>query len=152
MPRASARGCTRGSGTRPWLGLLRGCDVNLHNYNQTIRQLMDAAEQSCDEQFQILHIALDDDRDLILALIVGEQLDGPAAILDGLHTLHLDRQQARNEIREFPYGSTVKLHWAGAERVIGWAHRGEQGELLSAYGRHPLDPNAWIIVEEREVH
>lgn len=126
--------------------------MNLHNYNQTIRQLMDAAEQSCDEQFQILHIALDDDRDLILALIVGEQLDGPAAILDGLHTLHLDRQQARNEIREFPYGSTVKLHWAGAERVIGWAHRGEQRELLSAYGRHPLDPNAWIIVEEREVH
>lgn len=124
--------------------------MNLHNYNQTVRQLIDAAELTSDEQFQIVHIALDDDRDLILALIVGEQLDGPAAILDGLHTPHLERQLARNEVREYPYGSTVKLRWAGAADVIGWAHRGENGELLSAYGRKPLDSDSWIVVEERE--
>ncbi|WP_178083849.1 hypothetical protein [Pseudomonas sp. BGI-2] len=48
----------------------------------------------------------------------------------------------------FPYGTTVKLRYATDESCIGWAHRGENGELLSACGRVPLDPETWFVVEE----
>lgn len=50
---------------------------------------------------------------------------------------------------QFPHGATVKLNYNGDDSCIGWAHRGANGELLSAYGKHPLDPNSWFVVEER---
>lgn len=50
---------------------------------------------------------------------------------------------------QYPYGSSVKVQHRDDVTCIGWAHRGESGELLSAYNRTPLDPDAWIVVEER---
>ncbi|MNQ97415.1 hypothetical protein D3C85_1130630 [compost metagenome] len=59
-----------------------------------------------------------------------------------------DNQPAMNQSTPYPYGSTVKLSYATDESCIGWAHRGESGELLSAYGRLPLNPDAWCVFEE----
>lgn len=50
---------------------------------------------------------------------------------------------------QYPFGSTVKLQYHSDATCIGWAHRGENGELLSAYARAQLDPDAWIVVEVR---
>ncbi|OLF53767.1 hypothetical protein [Pseudomonas chlororaphis] len=58
--------------------------------------------------------------------------------------------RTRQAAIEYPYGSTVKLKYYNDDSCIGWAHRGDNGELLSAYGRTPLDPDAWTVVEERE--
>ncbi|HHO8045975.1 TPA: hypothetical protein ACRXS6_007076, partial [Pseudomonas aeruginosa] len=51
-PRASARGCTRGSGTRPWLGLLRGYEMS--QSNPFIRPDKDYGAVSADDRLRAL--------------------------------------------------------------------------------------------------
>ncbi len=60
------------------------------------------------------------------------------------------RRLEKLPITEYPYGTTVKLRYYSDDKCIGWAHRGANGELLSAHGRTPLDPDAWIVVSELE--
>ncbi|WP_256815364.1 MULTISPECIES: hypothetical protein [Pseudomonas] len=60
------------------------------------------------------------------------------------------RQLEKLPTTEYPYGTTVKLKYYSDDKCIGWAHRDANGALLSAYSRTPLDPDAWIVVNERE--
>ena len=59
------------------------------------------------------------------------------------------------ELREdhWPYGATVKLIWSddgsGYRATVGWAKRDQAGALVSAYSLSPLDPDCWIVSEER---
>ena len=53
---------------------------------------------------------------------------------------------------QWPHGATVKLSWDGYgpyEPTTGWAKRDAAGNLVSAYSLSPLDPDKWVVVEER---
>lgn len=69
--------------------------MSLHNHQLTIGQLVEQAEQFRNEQFEVVHLSLDEGHELILALIVGENLDGHAAVLEGLHMLALEHARVR---------------------------------------------------------
>ncbi|MBN3761381.1 hypothetical protein [Burkholderia sp. Ac-20365] len=55
--------------------------------------------------------------------------------------------------KEWPNGATVKIRFiraSGAEGEIGWARRGQKGELVSAPGMMPLDASKWEVLAERD--
>ncbi|TBV10224.1 hypothetical protein [Stutzerimonas kirkiae] len=113
---------------------------------------IEAAEQLDSDAFEAEYVQLDNGRELLLVAVTGENLDGLAMVMEGLRmsTLEATRQRTATSV-EYPFGSTVKLrHRHFDESCIGWAHRGDDGGLLSAHGRTPLDPDAWIVIEEKE--
>ncbi|SED48302.1 hypothetical protein [Pseudomonas anguilliseptica] len=116
---------------------------------KNLMAVIEAAEQLDRDTFEAEHIELDNGRSLLLVAITGENLDGMAMVMEGLCMTALESARARQVPAEYPYDSTVKLKYYGDESCTGWAHRGENGELLSAYARTPLDPDASIVVEER---
>ena len=108
----------------------------------TLLELLNDAEQRNDDLHDVVHLELNNGRDFLVAVLTGPKAEQVAQQLERI----------RNGLKpeEFPYGATVKLAYHNDPSCIGWAHRGGAGELLSAYGRTPLDPNAWFVIEEQE--
>ncbi|MFY1053507.1 hypothetical protein ACOQNP_17965 [Ectopseudomonas khazarica] len=116
-----------------------------------ISKAIDAAEKLSRDEFQAEHVQLDSGRELLLVAITGENLDGLAMVMEGLHMGRLEAERVKLEPNEYPHGSTLKLHYRGDPDCIGWAHRGPGGSMLSAYSKHPLDPDMWVVIAEKGV-
>lgn len=53
----------------------------------TLLTIIQEAEASSSDQFDLIHLGLDSGRDLILVAILGEDLDATCRILEGLRDL-----------------------------------------------------------------
>jgi hypothetical protein len=53
----------------------------------TLLQVIQEAEASAADQFELIHLSLDSGRDLILVAITGDNLDSLGRILEGLRDL-----------------------------------------------------------------
>ncbi len=69
--------------------------MNLRDHAETFAELIEAAEQSSDEVFEVLHLSLESERELLLVLIVGDNLDGEAAVLEGIRMMSLERRRLK---------------------------------------------------------
>lgn len=116
-----------------------------------ISEIIDAAEALSGNEFQAEHVQLANGNELLLVAITGANLDGIAMVMEGLHMCLLEADRINQAQSEYPHGSTLKLHYRGDPECIGWAHKGPDDSLLSAYSRVPLDPDMWIVVAEKEV-
>lgn len=65
------------------MGLLTDCDYE----RTTVLELIQAAENTTADSFDLVHLTLDSGRELILAAITAECLDPMAAVLEGLREL-----------------------------------------------------------------
>lgn len=128
-----------------------GCDMP-PTILKHLMPAIEAAEQLDSDAFEAEHVQLDSGHELLLVAVTGENLDSLAMVMEGLRMSFLEAiRQLTNTSVEYPFGSTVKLrHRHFDDSCIGWAHRGDKGELLSAHGRTPLDPDAWVVIEEKE--
>lgn len=65
------------------------------------------------------------------------------------------KAELEKQAEQWPHGATVKLRWDGYgpyPDCTGWAKRGKNGELVTAYGLRPLDESKWEVIEERIAH
>ena len=63
--------------------LISSCDFA----QTTLKQLVDNAERSTIDVFDLVHLTLDSGRELILLAVAGDNLDSVGMILDGIRDL-----------------------------------------------------------------
>ncbi|MHB0818518.1 hypothetical protein ACYCFK_09580 [Stutzerimonas stutzeri] len=63
--------------------LISKCDLE----QTTVQQLIDTAEQTDSDVFDLVHLTLESGRELILLAVVGDNLDSIGMILDGVRSL-----------------------------------------------------------------